>query len=581
MAWVPFDPKQPPTYSEDPLLAIYLARAQDANANRPETYGESYLAQGMSGVNGGIGKLLGGPVDLGAGLINLGIGGLNLMLTPEQTLADQIAGIRREPPLKPIVDPVGGSQMFNRFMADVGAITPETDDPSKQFVRRAGEEIGASIVPTMATMSRAARPLAAAAKELTLAAGAGIGAATADQLAPNNPWAELVGQILGTVSAAGATRLGKKLVTPFPVRDPTQLGAMEMLRREGIDLSAGQQTGHKGLQNIESELAGAQVAQLSEQQAEQFTQAVLKRAGINASRATKEVLKAGYERLGTAFGDIGSRNDILLADGKLGKKLGEAYQTYAKSTAEADRLPAIDDFIIEAVTAMKSKGGGHVIDGSAYASLRTRVGLLAHETADRAQKSALLDIQRALDDAMESNLSKGDIDAFRWARAADRDFSIIEKAALQDPSGGLISPEALQKAAVAGQGDLAKLADSGKALMTPLPSGSAPNVRNLLATVPAVAGGTLGYYMGDANGAVNGAAIGALGGVAAPYAAGRAILSKPGRRYLANQVLNGSPSGSNGFGPLGAMLAAQTSQISPSRDPLGELSVLMHQAGVN
>lgn len=228
MAWVPFDPKQPPTYSEDPLLAIYLARAQDANANRPETYGESYLAQGMSGVNGGIGKLLGGPVDLGAGLINLGIGGLNLMLTPEQTLADQIAGIRREPPLKPIVDPVGGSQMFNRFMADVGAITPETDDPSKQFVRRAGEEIGASIVPTMATMSRAARPLAAAAKELTLAAGAGIGAATADQLAPNNPWAELVGQILGTVSAAGATRLGKRLVTPFPVRDPTQLGAMEM-----------------------------------------------------------------------------------------------------------------------------------------------------------------------------------------------------------------------------------------------------------------------------------------------------------------------------------------------------------------
>ncbi len=573
MAWVPFDPMQPPTpVTEDPLLAIYLARTQGANPNRPETYGESHFAQNMSGLNEGIGYLLGGPVDLTAALLNLGIGGLNMAFPPEQTLADQIAGKHVEPRFKPIVDPVGGSQMINRFMADVGAITPETNDPGKQFGRRVFQEVGASLIPTMGTMSRAARPLAAAAKEFTLAGGAGIGAATADQLAPDNPWAEFIGQILGTVSAHGATKLGSKLITPFPVQDPARLGAMEMLQREGIDLSAGQQTGHVGLQNIEGDLAGAELVRLSNKQMEQFTQAVLKRIGIGANRATKDVLSAGNERLGAAFGDIGSRNDIQLADGKLGNDLRKSYYGYAKSTAEANRLPAIEDFIVEATMAMKPKGGVDVLDGNVYASLRTRVGQLARETADPKQNSVLMDIQRALDDAMERSLSKGDVDAFRWARAADRDFTIIQKAALQDPSG-LISPTALQSAAVAGQGDLAKLADSGTMLMTPpSPAGLAPGTRQLLSAGPTIAGSYIGNQIGDVNGAAVGAA---LAGAAGPYAAGSAILSNPGRRYLANQVLNGPPSGSNGFGPLGAMLAGQTGEISPSRDPLAELGEIV------
>jgi hypothetical protein len=52
-------------------------------------------------------------------------------------------------------------------------------------------------------------------------------------------------------------------------------------------------------------------------------------------------------------------------------------------------------------------------------------------------------------------------------------------------------------------------------------------------------------------------------------------MSNAGRRYLANQVLNGPPSGSNGIGPISAMLAGQTSQIEPSRDPLAELGELI------
>lgn len=573
MAGVPFNPLQASSPAgQDPLLAIHPARTARTNGERPETYADSHFAQLMSGINEGIGFLAGAPADIDAGVKNLGIWGLNAAFPPQQTLADQIAGIQPRPRFKPIVDPMFGSAMLNRLMADIGAIKPETDDPTKQFVRRGGQEIGASIIPTMGVMSRAARPVAAALKEFTLAAGAGIGAAAADQLAPDNPWAELVGQILGTLSAEGATRLGSKLITPFPVRDPARLRAMEELRSEGIDLSAGQQTGHLGLRNIEGDLAGAELVRLTQKQTEQFTQAVLKRVGIDANLATKDVLKTGNERLGAAFGDIGSRNDIQLADGILGKELGETYQRYAKSTAEANRLPAIENVFIEAAMALKPKGGINVLDGSTYASLRTRVGQLARETVDPTQSSVLKGIQRALDDAMERSVSKGDAGAFRWARAADRDFTIIEKAALQDPSG-LISPTALQSAAMGGQSDLAKLADSAKMLMTPpSPAGLAQGTRHLLSAGPAIAGS----YIGNQIGGVNGAAVGAaVAGAAGPYAAGSAILSNPGRRYLANQVLNGPPSGSNGFGPLGAMLAGQTGEINPSRDPLAELGEIV------
>lgn len=95
-------------------------------------------------------------------------------------------------------------------------------------------------------------------------------------------------------------------------------------------------------------------------------------------------------------------------------------------------------------------------------------------------------------------------------------------------------------------------------------------IRRLGNAVPALAGGVVGHSVGD----VTTAAQGALAGAFVPSIAGGAILSNAGRRYLANQILNGPPSGSNGFGPLSAMFATQTSQLSPARDPLAELAGL-------
>ena len=95
-------------------------------------------------------------------------------------------------------------------------------------------------------------------------------------------------------------------------------------------------------------------------------------------------------------------------------------------------------------------------------------------------------------------------------------------------------------------------------------------IRRLGNALPIIAGGFVGRSVGDMQTAAQGALVGAF----APSVAGAAALSNAGRRYLANQVLNGPASGSNGLGPLSAMFAAQTSQLSSGRDPLAELAGL-------
>jgi hypothetical protein len=413
-------------------------------------------------------------------------------------------------------------------------------------------------------------------KELTLAGGSGTGAAIMEQLAPDNPWAELAGQILGSVSTAGAVGTGKRLITAFPVRDEGRLAAAETMRREGVDLTAGQQTGNKSLQSFENEWGGARLADLTEQQAKQFTRATLSGAGIDAERMSPTILEAGRQRLLAGFGDYASRN-TLRQDQQFSNDLREKWEQYAGATAPSDRTPAIRNF----VDVLEANTGP--IDGDAYVGLRKWLDDQAGLATSPAAKSTLNGFQHALDDAMERSMSELDIDDFRQLCDEYRSFLTIDQMMKDAPASfpfGLISPAALSKAAMpkpgrrtyaAGDGDFADLARSGVEVMTPATqAGVPPTTRRLANAMPLAIGGLIGHSFGD----TQATAAGALAGAFAPTVAGAAALSNAGRRYLANQILNGPPSGSNGLGPLSAMFAAQTSQLSPGRDPLAELAGL-------
>lgn len=520
--------------------------AAPAPQDAPETYGEGYFAQGTSGINEGLGNLLGAPVDAVTTVLNAGSSGINSLFGTQ---------------IPQITDPFGGSNTFRGLMEGAGAIRPETDDQSKQFLRRTMQDVGATL-PLL--------PMGGAAAQIALALGSGAGAATAEQVFPDNDVAELLGELIGAGGAAGAGRAARRAITPFPT-SPERAAAADALAAEGVELTAGQRTGNKGLQYLESELGGGAAADMTERQAQQFTSAALSRAGVRAERATPEVMDRAFTNIGQEFDDLAARN-VLQLDQDMIQGVNDVVGDYYNLVSPSARAPIIDNTITDLADTLAQSNG--LLDGAAYQSLRSRLESAARSSTDPQLSNALRGLRGVLDDAMERSIGQfnpDDLGAWQQVRSDYRNMLVLEAAAggAGEAAGAhLISPARLRQAAqsvlgkrsyVRGTNDFAELAQAGNAAMTPLPqSGTAPRtaVRNLGTGFLSLMGGGAGAAAGGPAGAV----AGALAGAAVPAIAGRAVLSPLGRRYLGNQVLG--PAGPTNYAPtLAAIASNQTSQI--------------------
>lgn len=162
--------------------------ALDKSQVSRDPYDESWFAQITSGGNEGLANTLGAPVDIMNSGIGLGMRGVNA-----------VAGTD----LKPSEAPFGGSEFFKQSMGS--AIRPPTDDPAKQFGRRAAQSTGAAIVPALGAAATATAPIATALGVLGSGAGGGTAAAVSQQMLPNNPTAEMIAEMVGGLGTAGAT----------------------------------------------------------------------------------------------------------------------------------------------------------------------------------------------------------------------------------------------------------------------------------------------------------------------------------------------------------------------------------------
>lgn len=159
------------------------ARADDFQMPRAG-YRQSYLGQGMSGVNEGIANALGSPIDLLTMGMNAIPRGINAAANTN---------------IPTIQNPALGSQWMKDRMAGWGIYDP-TNDPSKQFTRRVGQSVG-SAVP----FAGGAGSVRAAGMGLLGATGGGVGGAAAQQAFPGNPLAEFAGELAGSGLTAGGT----------------------------------------------------------------------------------------------------------------------------------------------------------------------------------------------------------------------------------------------------------------------------------------------------------------------------------------------------------------------------------------
>lgn len=411
---------------------------------------------------------------------------------------------------------------------------------------------GASVAGNLAARGAGLAGIAGGSALDGLALGALHGAASADDgdRLTGGLAGGAVGGVIGGLAAPAAATIAnalRRVASPMTVSAERQAAA-DVLRGEGVDLTAGQVTGSRALRNAESELGGQVAEAMMERQSEQFTRAALARAGIQAERATPDVIDNAFATIGRQFDDLAARNQII-PDQQLALDLQAAFSGYAQNVPPSQRAPIVAGIGQDLIDAM-NRGA---ISGEAYQAVRSSLERSARQNAGNpVLANALRDMRTALDDAMERSLTAaGSPDAGAWAAVRNqyRNMLVLEKAAGsagENAALGLISPSALRNAAksqslrgyVRGQGDFADLARAGEALMKPLPnSGTAGRLRaqNLGAIVPSMLGGGAGAGLGGPVGAVAGAAAGA----AVPRIAGALLMSRPGQTYFQNQFLAG------------------------------------------
>lgn len=355
------------------------------------------------------------------------------------------------------------------------------------------------------------------------------------------------------IGAVGAAPLVSRAISPL--RTPAgRQGMIQNLEAEGIDaMTAGQRTGNKPLQYAESvfgDYPGAGQGATTAQRAanEQFTQAVLRRVGVQGP-PTRANLDQHIDNLSTGFETLSARNTLRM-DQQFANDITRVVQRYGRKLPSQQR-----EVINNLITDLTTYGGQ--VPGDVYQIARSDISRMARgvRNNDPTYADALRGIRDSLDNAMGRSISPQDRQL--WAQLRDRwgAWRTIENAAKNTDDLGniIITPAALKEAASAkdrgqfarGLGRFAQLAQSGTPVLKTLPqSGTQPRamLNTALASIGAGAAGSGMWPVA--------AAIGA------PAVVGRAIMSRPAQRYLANQVIQG-PSQSRQNALLKAYLATQ------------------------
>lgn len=406
-----------------------------------------------------------------------------------------------------------------------------------------------------------------------------LGSETAGQLTKGTA-AEPYARFGGAIAGAAAPSMLRRAVSPLPVGAERSKHAA-LLKREGVDLTAGQKTGRETLRYAESELGGGRAAAAMNRQSEQFTAAALKRAGIRGeTRASMEVIDNAFAMQGERFNRLAAQTTAK-PDPQFWKELRQTFNWYGQNTNQTARVPIVENLTRDIVNVAR-RGP---ISGPAYQKLHTEIRKAidaARRANDFQRMEALNGMKNALDGAVERSFGNDSLrNAWRNARREYANLNVVTDAVSrggEQGASGIITPSALKMAVqssvgrrnmVRGKADLAPLARAGEAIMKPLPqSGTAPRttIRNMFTGPAALAGGVLGGAGGNIPGAVAGMAAGA----AAPYAAGRALMSRPVQGYLSNQAAAGGvPMSLPRVGGLGALALQRPGGIASEDDLRG------------
>jgi hypothetical protein len=295
---------------------------------------------------------------------------------------DWSADTRPDPGLAPpSIGPEATLPTVSSVAEKIPQYQPQTT--AGQYAKSAGEMLGGNMV--LPGGSAGARAFAG----ITGGLGAEAGGQLAERLGHPElePYARVAGALAAPVVAG-------RVVTPFRT-DPNRLAAAEQLRAENIPVSAGQQTGNRALQYMESALGespGGVMAAEGQQQA--FNAAVSRRMlpegapGVPA--LTPDVMKGRAGEISQAYNEVLSRNalqyDLPLGNDILGT-LGK-YRDRVQLAQKADLDKNIKKLNADIVANQGALTGEQY--QQADPSLANKLAISAAETAPMPRPTATL-----------------------------------------------------------------------------------------------------------------------------------------------------------------------------------------------
>ena len=561
-AHVSFPDEMPP----DQIRSLILQKFPDAGT-QPNVGADMAKSAGIGAVEGAIGSA-GMPGDIGS-MVSGGVSKLGDAAGVNPTTVDTFkqamaTALSRNPFTAPFAEGPTSAQIQGGIEKATGPFyQPQTT--AGKYARTVGQFLPAAI----------GGPESFATKLATRVAAPAIGSEAAGEATEGTalePYARLGGALVG----AGIPAAMSRVISPSTIR-AVDRPAVDTLANEGVQITAGQKSGSKVLQYLESELgdslgAGNKATAANERTLEQFTGAAFRRAGIDGvTRSSPELMDSAFKANGNAFDSIAERNPSIPIPGfdTAAAKIVDEF----KSATNADTAPALEGFInkisssapefppekmplinqlrqqgisdadiaktVGAPTATKSG----VISGDAYQNIQSQIARAARNATDPNVKLSLFDLRSALDNSAQAGLRQignaSDADAWMAARRQYKDLLVLERAmskTTETAAKGLITPTALAEADraiagrrnfVTGRSTFSDLAQAGNAKMKPLPqSGTSPRLAARL--LPSLIGAGMGAGLGDITGTI--------GGLAAPIMLGKAIMSRPVQAYLANQV---------------------------------------------
>jgi len=346
------------------------------------------------------------------------------------------------------------------------------------------------------------------------------GAGQATEGSAFEPYARFAGGLGGAATMSSIFRKGP--ITP----------QAERTIAEGVDLTAGQATGSKGLKYAESELGGGTTAALVDRQREQLTSRAMQELGAPAGTlATAPNMLREYRRIGDELTRVETAVGNVPVPAPVQQGLLDAVKNYNSVVGPGARADIVSS-TVQDIGALMRNNGGPTLNGEQLATLRTNLRTAA-ENADGQTAQAIHAIQDQLDSAVGNHLATSNPElAADWKRARTqyRLYLDLERAVANEPAHiagqGVVTPAALRggvkgvegnRRLVQGQSEFTGLANDAATAMSPMPeSGSSSRIAARVGSGLLAAGEPVA------------AATSTLG----PWGTGRLLMSQPVQRML-------------------------------------------------